>query len=282
MDAQDRHTLVRRIADELATLDIGDISRDELETIVAAEVDRAASSQSVAGSGEQNVSEVVPASGTGRSEARLESAPEPRIAHGARRPWLIAGGATVVVIAALAAALLAVSPPRSESAADPALRSPGPSSAVQPTALPVAKPAFAPTLRFTGNTTSVPYAIAAGAVDVKGGQLTVEIGQLEGMDGAYDYISLKDTAGTVFKFEAEDASVTTGDAYASSDQVDGHWWLQAYAGFSGGKALIVRKTEVVPVLKTTVQVPDGKYELHIGSFTGDQTFGVFGLGLTVK
>ena len=50
---------------------------------------------------------------------------------------------------------------------------------------------------------------------------------------------------------------------------DNHWWLQAYGTFGDGHGLVASKQEIVPVLSTTSEVPNGVYTLLIGSFTGD-------------
>ena len=83
------------------------------------------------------------------------------------------------------------------------------------------------------------------------------------------------------RVEAEDAATTGGDAYAPSEGPDGHWWDQAFNPFSGGRGLVTQKNEMVPVLTTTIAVPDGEYTLFIGSFKGDPKNGVFALGLKV-
>lgn len=141
--------------------------------------------------------------------------------------------------------------------------------------------AFAPAHSFVGDTRSAPWEIPVGPVTVKNGRLTIQIGQVPGHDAAYDYARLIGTAGLDLRIEAEDMQITTGDAYAPNHGIDGHWWQQSFGVFSGTQALVAQKQERVPVLTTTIQVPNGSYYLHIGSFSGDPANGAFGLGVTV-
>ncbi len=139
--------------------------------------------------------------------------------------------------------------------------------------------AFVPDETFLGNTNSALWEIVAGQKDVSGGSFRLEIGPLPGHDAVYDYVELRGADGSTYRFEAEDGSVTTGDEYAVHEGVDGHWWLQAFDPFSSGRGLIAHKQESVPVLITAGQIPDGVYEVIIGSFTGDPANGVFALGI---
>jgi len=141
---------------------------------------------------------------------------------------------------------------------------------------------FTPQKVFLGNTSSSPWQIDAGEVEVRGGTLTLFIGPIPGHDAVFDSIKLVAANGRSYLFEAEDPNITEGDTFATREGVDGHWWLQNYEPFSQGQGLVAQKQETVPVLKSTVTVPDGRYHLIIGSFTGDPDNGVFGLGLIWK
>ncbi len=137
-----------------------------------------------------------------------------------------------------------------------------------------------PRRTFRGNTTSAPWDIDLGMVEVVGGKLTLRIGPIPGHDAAYDYVRLVGPDGGELRFEAEDPRYTTGDdAYAPREGADGHWWLQTYGPFSEHRGLVAQKDEGVPILTTTLPVPDGTYHLYIGSFYGDQANGIFGLGV---
>jgi 4-amino-4-deoxy-L-arabinose transferase-like glycosyltransferase len=152
-----------------------------------------------------------------------------------------------------------------------------------PTSMSQAQPGTAtwnPRRTFRGNTTSAPWDIDLGMVEVSGGTLTLRIGPIPGHDAAYDYVRLVGPDGGELRFEAEDPRYTTGDdAYAPREGADGHWWLQTYGPFSEHQGLVAQKDEGVPILTTTLAVPDGTYHLYIGSFYGDQANGVFGLGV---
>ena len=142
---------------------------------------------------------------------------------------------------------------------------------------------FQPARTFTGDTTGKAYEIAFGKVSVKDGALTLLVGGIPGNDGVYDYVRVKSGDGKEIQFEAEDSAVTKGDAFSNDDRPeDGHWWLQSYGDFSANKGLVIRKQERVPLLTTSISLPNGDYDLFIGSFKGDPGNGAFGLGLTVK
>ncbi len=142
---------------------------------------------------------------------------------------------------------------------------------------------FQPARTFSGDTTGKTYEIAFGKVTVKNGALTLLVGGAPGNDGVYDYVRLKSSDGKEILVEAEDSAVTKGDAFSNDDRPeDGHWWLQTYGDFSANKGLVIRKQERVPLLTTTINLPNGEYDLFIGSFKGDPGNGAFGLGLTVK
>jgi hypothetical protein len=143
--------------------------------------------------------------------------------------------------------------------------------------------AFEAQKTFRGDTTGQPYEVSFGTVAVSDGQLKVLISGLPGHDGVFDYLRLQNQAAGNLKFEAEDAGVVGGDAYSDNDGLeDGHWWLQSFGAFSGGKGLVIRKNERMPVLTCVLRAADGEYELSVGSFKGDPPNGVFGLGVTVR
>jgi hypothetical protein len=134
-----------------------------------------------------------------------------------------------------------------------------------------------------GSTSSQPYEASVGTVTVKDGALSLVIAGVPGYDGAYDYLRLVDGAGKEARYEAEDAAITTGDAYSANDGLDdNHWWRQEYGGFSAGRALLVRKNENAPPLSSAIKLADGEYRLFVGSFTGDPANGVFALSVNVK
>ena len=135
---------------------------------------------------------------------------------------------------------------------------------------------------FRGDVTGQAYEISFGKVTVVSGQLKVLISGVPGSDGIFDHLRLQGSDGSRLKFEAEDQTVTGGDAFSANDGLeDGHWWLQSFGAFSGGKGLVIRKNERMPVLTCALNAPDGEYELFVGSFKGDQPNGIFALGVTV-
>jgi len=138
---------------------------------------------------------------------------------------------------------------------------------------------FIPQKTWTGDESSRAARWRVGPVQIEGGELKLSLGPLAGYDAVYDYVDLIDERGQLHRFEAEDLSITSGDAWAHRDGLDNHWWIQDFDSFSGGRALVARKGEVVPVLVTTIPMPDGRYDLIIGTFTGDPANGVFGLGI---
>jgi hypothetical protein len=153
----------------------------------------------------------------------------------------------------------------------------------QPAASPAALPGagnWNPKRSFQGNTNSAPWDIDLGTVEITNGELTLRVGPLPGHDAAYDYVRLVAPDGGELRFEAEDARFTTGDgSYTAHEGADSHWWLQSYGPFSEHQGLIAQKDEGVPILTTTLTVPNGTYHLYIGSFYGDQGNGVFALGV---
>jgi len=170
--------------------------------------------------------------------------------------------------------------PAQPTAAPPAAASPPPTVTEDYTAYMPDGTDFAHELTFQGNTSSSVWRIALGEVTVVDGQLTLYVGPLPGQDSVYDYIEFIAANGTTYRFEAEDPTYTTGDVYSEREGAEGRWWLQNYAPFiSGGQGLVAHNNEMAPVLTTTVELPNGTYQLYIGSFTGDPDNGVFGLGV---
>lgn len=166
-----------------------------------------------------------------------------------------------------------------------------PPALTSPLALPSAAPfsayetdgaPFQPDQIFQGNTGSSLWRIDAGPVQVQGGELRLHLGPLPGHGAVYDYVELTAADGQIIRFEAEEEATTTGGApYAEREGGDGRWWRQAFAPFSGGLGLVAQADELVPVLTTTLALPDGDYQLAIGSFSGDPDNGAFALGLRV-
>lgn len=184
-----------------------------------------------------------------------------------------------LVVAALSVAALACSG-KKETAAPPAAAGTTPTKAAAgPLVVTNADGSpFAPTKTFTGDGSGVAWEIPVGPVTVKGGKLTVRVGAISGHDAVYDYVRLQGSDGKSVKVEAEDPA-TTGDTYATKDATPGHWWIHSYKLFSKEQAVLVRKTQgTAPVLTTTVTVPDGTYQLFIGSFQGDSS-GSFAIGV---
>lgn len=139
--------------------------------------------------------------------------------------------------------------------------------------------AFKPAKVFVGDRAGAVYEIDAGQVTVTGGKLAIHIGPMAGHDAVYDYVRLVTADGKETRVEAEDPA-TTGDKFSDREGAEGHWWLQKFDAFSKGRGLVARKNKKVPVVTTVVRVPDGSYRLFIGSFKGDQAFGVYALGAT--
>jgi hypothetical protein len=132
---------------------------------------------------------------------------------------------------------------------------------------------------FLGNTESAPWTIDAGSKEVREGRFSLSIGPMGSRDAVYDYVELRGLDGATYRFEAEDAAVTSGDIVAAEEGADGHWWQQNFDPFSGRQALVAQKGEAVPLITTAASVPDGVYEVTVGSFTGDPDNGAFALGI---
>ena len=138
---------------------------------------------------------------------------------------------------------------------------------------------FIPQKTWLGDASSSTARWRVGPVRARNGRLRLEIGPVAGHDAVFDYVELIDVQGQVRRFEAEDAALTSGDVFAKKDALDNHWWEQEFDPFSGGRALVARKGELVPVLTVDIPLADGLYDLSIGTFTGDPANGVFGLGV---
>ncbi len=138
---------------------------------------------------------------------------------------------------------------------------------------------FQPEQTFLGNTDSAPWTIDAGSKEVREGRFSLSIGPMGSRDAVYDYVELRGLDGATYRFEAEDAAVTGGDIVAVEEGADGHWWQQNFDPFSGRQALVAQKGEAVPLITTAASVPDGVYEVTVGSFTGDPANGAFALGI---
>ena len=98
--------------------------------------------------------------------------------------------------------------------------------------------------RFIGNTNSSVWDIDVGTVEVANGQLTVHIAPVPGYGTVVDNLRLVAPDGRELLFEAENPSITTGDAsLATREGADGHWWLQQFEPFSGGAGLVAQADE---------------------------------------
>ncbi|HEY65034.1 MAG TPA: phospholipid carrier-dependent glycosyltransferase [Caldilineae bacterium] len=138
---------------------------------------------------------------------------------------------------------------------------------------------FEPRFVYRGNTESRVWEAAVGTVTVTGGELSVRVAAVPGYHAVYDYLRLVSQDGREYRFEAEDTTITTGDTFSLRPGLDDHWWLQAYEPFSGGYGLVAEDPETVPVLETTVRLPDGTYQMFLGTFTGDPANGPFAITL---
>lgn len=132
---------------------------------------------------------------------------------------------------------------------------------------------------YTGTTESKVWQVSLGRVVVKGGVLTVRVLPVPGHDAVYDYLRVIGIDGKEQRFEAEDARYTGGDSYSPDHLKDGHWWLQNYEPFSGGRGLVALKDEGAPALTTVIPLADGEYELYVGTFTGDPANGPFAIAV---
>lgn len=272
--------LSARLMADLVTLDVASLTPPQLRQFLAERTDAALA--------EVDPSALVELARAARSAA---VAPPPHAARGPGRTFpVVPIGLTVAVLAFLllfAQSVVALGPAAPGPGRPPIAPPAQPRAEVAPAKpQPLVGPdgaAFEAQKTFRGDTTGQPYELSFGKVVVSGGQLKVLISGVPGLDGVFDYLRLQNQAAGSLKFEAEDAGVVAGDAFSANDGLeDGHWWLQSFGAFSGGKGLVIRKNERMPVLTCVLKAPDGEYELSVGSFNGDPPNGVFGLGVTAR
>ncbi len=169
--------------------------------------------------------------------------------------------------------------PLGEQAFAPSEPTPAPASRAEPQAEPVALPPLPARQVFTGTTESKVWEVPLCRVKVTNGTLVLRILPVPGHDAVYDYLRVVGADGSERRFEAEDVRYTRGDEYSSQHIIDGHWWLQNYDPFSGGKGLVALADEGAPVLTTTLALADGEYDLYLGTFTGDPAHGPFAIAV---
>ncbi|NOZ26560.1 MAG: hypothetical protein GXP39_00720 [Chloroflexi bacterium] len=138
---------------------------------------------------------------------------------------------------------------------------------------------FKPRFTYRGNTESRVWEVMVDTITVTGGSFTVRVAALPGQRAVYDYLRFVSQDGREYRFEAEDTTITTGDRFSPQPGLDGHWWLQEYDPFSDRRGLVAEGPEMVPVLETTVPLPDGEYRMFLGTFTGDPAHGPFAVAL---
>ena len=141
---------------------------------------------------------------------------------------------------------------------------------------------FLPQFVYQGNTSSHVDTWRIGPVQVHQGQITLVMGPMPGQDAVVDYVEFLAADGTRHRFEAENLSYQGQITFAHGPGQDNRWWLQSFAAFSNGAGLVAQKYELVPALVTTIHLPDGLYDLRVGTFTGDPANGIFALGLSVQ
>jgi len=141
---------------------------------------------------------------------------------------------------------------------------------------------FRPDQVYFGDTSSTVVRWRVGAVQVREGSITLTIGPIAGHDAVFDYVEFLSTEGQRHRFEAESLTYEGDIRFAEHPGQDNRWWLQHFAPFSGGAGLVAQKNELVPALRADIPLPNGLYDLTIGTFTGDPTNGVFALGISVK
>ena len=132
---------------------------------------------------------------------------------------------------------------------------------------------------FTGTIDSDVWEVPVGRVVSSDGKLVIRILPVPGFDAVYDYVRVIGSDGEEQVFEAEDGLTTTGDEYAERHVPDGHWWLQTFGVFSNRQALVALGGENAPHLTTTLPLPDGEYDLYLGTFTGDPAHGPFAIAV---
>ena len=138
---------------------------------------------------------------------------------------------------------------------------------------------FEPRFLYKGNTQSRAWEEMVGAVTVSGGSLSVRVAAVPYSRAVYDYLRFVGDDGQEHRFEAEDTTVTQGDDFRQQAGADGHWWVQEFDSFSSGRGLVADALDAAPPLETTIGLPDGDYQMFLGTFTGDPASGPFALAL---
>ena len=141
---------------------------------------------------------------------------------------------------------------------------------------------FRPQYTYFGSLDSQPARWRVASVQVQNGRVRLTVGPLPGHDAVFDYVEFLDPNGQRHRFEAESLSFETDMDFAPSAGQDNRWWLQPFAPFSGGAGLVAQKNEIVPALRASIPLPDGYYDVTIGTFTGDPANGVFALGVSLE
>ncbi len=141
---------------------------------------------------------------------------------------------------------------------------------------------FRPDHVYLGDVNSRVARWRVGPVEVRGGRVTLTIGPISGHDAPFDYVEFLGADGQRHRFEAEDLTYEGDIRFVGGPGQDNRWWLQRYDPFSGGAGLVAQKNELVPALRAAIPLPDGLYDLTIGTFTGDPANGVFALGVSVQ
>ena len=138
---------------------------------------------------------------------------------------------------------------------------------------------FEPRFLYKGNTQSQAWEEMVGTVTVSGGSLRVRVAAVPYTPAVYDYLRFVSDDGQEHRFEAEDTTITRGDAFSPQPGADGHWWLQEFGPFSNARGLVAEALDAAPPLQTTIRLPDGEYQMYLGTFTGDPASGPFALAL---
>ena len=141
---------------------------------------------------------------------------------------------------------------------------------------------FQPQSVYVGDVSSTVASWRVGPVEVRGGGVILTVGPIAGHDAVFDYAEFLDADGQRHRFEAEALTYEGDVSFAERPGQDRRWWLQRFDPFSGGAGLVAQKGELVPALRTRIALPDGLYDLTIGTFTGDPANGVFALGVAVE
>ncbi|HID34848.1 MAG TPA: hypothetical protein EYP25_09860 [Anaerolineae bacterium] len=141
---------------------------------------------------------------------------------------------------------------------------------------------FQPQSLYVGDVSSTVASWRVGPVEVRGGQVILTVGPIAGHDAVFDYAEFLDVDGQRHRFEAEALTYEGDIRFAEEPGQDRRWWLQRFDPFSDGAGLVAQKGELVPALRARIALPDGLYDLTIGTFTGDPANGVFALGVAVE